>query len=177
LTFYYAYASGKEKVEKRGGLDGNITLRNTTGLPLTLAIGADMQLDTSGPTKRDQIPAEAPADQHQESPADLITETKFEDYCRSVIDGWKLDQTRFLQYEQIQPFMARIKVLGTTILEHLSEKRILNHGAARVLLNTLARMAMDPDIEGTPREAELSVVSGQLNDLIERSIANIAQEE
>jgi hypothetical protein len=166
LTFYYAYASGKEIVEEKSG-GGNIVLRNKTGLPLILEAFFEHQVDlrealaATGPEIEN--PIESPKD------SDIITDEKFAEYCKKI-PGWKL--TPVNQSEEADTLQNKAKALGENVIQDCKAGKIRDSGAAKLILNSLASLYARPETDdGKVRGAELSLVTEQYHDLSDRSAA------
>lgn len=149
LTFYYAYARGKEIVERRGGGDDLITLRTKTRIPVILEVVAGHAAEPS------EVPATGQAPGTREVPRPpLITAEKFSDYCREL-PGWRILPTATNKGEEIQ---NDAKKLGETILSDFRAGKINDAGAAKLILDSLANIFRTPEQDGRDRASDIKLL-------------------
>jgi hypothetical protein len=154
LTFYYAYARGKEMVEGKGKLSEIITLRNKTGFPLIL-----------------EAVSERPAGLAAESSnGRAIAAKDWVEYCREQIPGWNyvLDEN---QDKDADDFQGDAKDLGNEILGAYHKGEI-NAEASRTILNSLISVHDKPKTGVAIRKSELTLLRHQFVDACGRSKAS-----
>ena len=166
LTFYYAYASGKEIVAEKGGSSG-IVLRNRTGVPLILEAlferGAEMPQPVPAATA--SVVNETPAD------PDRITDERFTDYCKAI-PGWQMPGVS--GSEAADRLQSKAKALGETIISEYKAGKTRDSGAARLILNSIVHIYSNPESDdGKVRDSELSLLTEQYRDLCARSEATV----
>jgi len=160
LTFYYAYASGKELVEQKFG-GNSLVLRNKTGLPLVLEASLD------GPVPLREIEALQTGDAEQpSSPAAVpneISEEKFSDYCKNL-PGWRMP---VLVSESADVLQSKVKAVGESLLSDYKAGKIRDAAAVRVILNSLATVFSKPELaDGSARQSDLELLTQQYRDLV-----------
>jgi hypothetical protein len=154
LTFYYAYASGKEIVEAQSG-GGDVVLRNKTGAPLVLVF--DRQSDVGEATS---VPVSEPAGPREPPPdPDRITDEKFAKYCQKT-PGWQVPP---ISENQAAEFLqSKTKALGDTILSDYKAGKISDSKGTRVILDALVDIFASPESsDGKVREDDLSKIEEQ----------------
>ncbi|HEU4710287.1 MAG TPA: hypothetical protein VFS76_01920 [Pyrinomonadaceae bacterium] len=167
LTFYYAYAGGKEIVEEKSG-GGGIILRNKTGLPLVLEalFERPVEMPEVVPTPAAGASLETPPQ------VETITDDKFSDYCKNI-DGWR--PSRVLPSGVAEVLQGKAKALGETVIADYKAGKVRDVVAAKLILNSLASIFAAPESDdGTARESELSLLSTQYRDLSARSASDSA---
>lgn len=145
LSFYYAYARGREAVEPRTAAEDIILLRNPEHIPLVL------EAKLLSPVTAPQLAAAI----------ETISEESFSDYCKKVIPGWALPAGDEKSDEFIRKVMTRAKVIFTEI----KAQPIQDPLAARLILNSLARLAKNPSKENVLREPEFMLLEEMYQDL------------
>ena len=161
LTFYYAYARGQELVEGRSDIGGELVLRNKTGLPLAMEIVA-----TGSPEQSYRISsASSPFDVKQDGTGSRTIKAKdFKEYCRQISakpGPVSTNAAEKLQNEAVS--------LGQKVVADLNSRTIRDHGAAKVILESLAKIVVAPEAPGRHRGAEFSLLAEQYDDLVARS--------
>lgn len=160
LTFYYAYASGKEIVEAQGG-GGDIMLRNKTGRPLILEAFFEGQVDLREVT-RSPVPDLTRSIEPPEDP-DRITEEKFAQYCKKN-KGWEVPGLNENQAADV--LQSKAKALGDNVIGDYRSGKIRDSKATRRILDLLVNIYSKPESgDGQIRENELAEVVEQYNDL------------
>jgi hypothetical protein len=163
LTFYYAYASGKELVEEKGG-SGGIELRNKTGVRLVLEV-SERKDETPPPASVGT--AEAPEEPSKDP--NRITEAKFADYCKRT-PGWQVPGVSGSEAADV--LQSNAKRLGETIISDYKAGKISDSGAVRLILNSVVHIYANPESkDGKVRDSELSLLTDQYRDLYARSEA------
>ncbi len=164
LTFYYAYASGKEIVDAQSG-GGDVVLRNKTGGPLVLVF--DRQSD-AGEMISTKIPKlEGPSEPSPDP--DRITDEKFTKYCQKA-PGWQVPGLN--ENQAADALQSQTKALGDTILSDYKAGKVPDSKAARVVLDELVGIYAAPETsDGKLRDADLAKVEEQYRDLRNRSVA------
>lgn len=162
LTFYYAYASGKELVEsERGG--GGIILRNKTRGALVL----EAFFDGEGEPRFEAAPAERPVEPPPDP--DRITDEKFAEYCKKT-PGWQVPGLNENQAADV--LQSQTKSLGDTILSDYKAGKIVDSKAARLVLDELVSIYAEPETsDGKLRDGDLARVQQQYRDLSNLSAA------
>src|SRR5208283_3354290 len=165
LTFYYAYARGKELVARRDGgkellVDRGdrgelIPLRNQTGSPLVLEAMTDRPIEFPKP------PPEA--EEIKQAPEKIKAET-FALYCKDKeeVPGWQWHQP---VDGHEKDFLFDVAKLGDLILKAVKEGTA-RANAARLILNRLADLSARPTAEMAIRKPELEMLRQQYADLI-----------
>ncbi|MGB8507481.1 MAG: hypothetical protein WCD76_03670 [Pyrinomonadaceae bacterium] len=164
LTFYNAYASGKEIVEEKSG-GGDIVLRNRTGFPLVLEALFDRQVNL--PEASPAPVTAAPVEPARESPtdADAITEEKFIEYCKKI-DGWRVGTT--IDSEEAGVLQTEARVLGETIIADYRADKVSNSVAARLILNSLADIIATPITSDGVRQSDFALLKKLYGNLTEQ---------
>lgn len=163
LTFYYAYASGKEIVEEKGGV-GGIVLRNRTGVPLVLEalFERGVEIPQAAVATSPEVVREPVEDPYR------ITAEKFTEYCKAT-PGVQVQMGGSAEADVLQ---SKAKGLGETIISDYKAGKIRDSGAARVILNSVVHIYANPESDdGKIRESELSLLTEQYRDLCARSEA------
>lgn len=155
LTFYFAYAAGKEQVEiMRGGRpaggDGNlILLRNTTGFPLIFE------------AKTEGVVAPPPTNDRVMPDPERVT--TFPAYCREI-PGHSVGKDG--GQEDVRNMQLEITDEGDRILAALKEGRTRDPALANSILYMLARIQEAPMTDGRPRSAEFRLLSQMAGEII-----------
>jgi hypothetical protein len=166
LTFYFAYARGKELVTRRAIPEAPretadlIVMRNKTGRRLFLEAVFEDSVAPEPPAPTVPVKSPEPViEPHIPFPA-----RTFGDYCNKE-RGLPLnsDYMKFLPEEQ--DFSMRVNALGNDIIKAIESRDILDVGAARLILNSLAPMMLQPSINNVIREPELRLLEEQYKDL------------
>jgi hypothetical protein len=159
LTFYYAYASGKEIVAAKGG-GGEIMLRNKTGRPLVLEAFFEGQGEFSEVTRTpgaETATVDPPAD------PDKIVEEKFTQYCKKT-EGWEVPGVNENQAADV--LQSKAKALGDTVIGAYRAGKIRDSKATRRILDLLVDIFTKPESgDGQIRENELAQITEQYHEL------------
>jgi hypothetical protein len=162
LTFYYAYARGKEYSERKaGGLptDGGgqfVTFVNRTGVPLRLEAVAAGAGPAAGPT----APTDGAA--HPEpAPVETVEARTWPDYCRQL-PGFQFPK---FPNEEERMLMDAATDLGAAVLKAVHEGEIRNIRTAKVLLNWIAELVQKPSIDKSVRTGLLASLSELFSEL------------
>jgi hypothetical protein len=138
LTFYYAYARGRELQSSPGDRTSSLVLRNATGLNLDLVLEARLVPDRPSP------PPGGPAIKGgiwtQEK---LVAAAKdgFLGFCRSL-PGYEPPKMLGLDPERdanILVFLKDIEALGDAVITDIRGNRIVNMDQAHELLSSLSQ--------------------------------------
>ena len=164
LTFYHAYACGKEIVDEKSG-GGGIKLLNRTGGP-PLILEASFERGFEVPQVAVNPVPGALATQPPADP-DWILDDKFSDYCKGM-PNWRVPGVNGSEAADV--LQSKAKALGEGILADYKAKKIRDSAATRLLLNSVVDIYSNPESgDGRVRDAELSLVTGQYRDLCVRS--------
>lgn len=161
LTFYYAYAGGKEIVEEKSG-GGDLVLRNKTGQPLVLEAFFDRPVRA--------MPQAAPAEPESVEVAgdpDGFDAENFHDYCKKRDAKWHIADV--VDDGEAYRLQNAAKKLGEEILSDYKEGRTRNVGAIRLILNSIMNITAAPESKDGVRYAELTLLRKQYNDLTGQS--------
>lgn len=162
LTFYYAYAGGKEIADKKGG-DGGILLRNKTGLALVLEAVLERQVQAPEAVAAAATAVVAPPEPPALKAADGVAVEKFTEYCNRMPE-WKLANT--MDDEKADKLQNEAIVLGEGIVADFKAGKIREPGAARLILNGLAELLASPSLDGGGvRESDFALLKRQYGDL------------
>jgi hypothetical protein len=159
LTFYYAYARGKELVMPGGapggvanaeGLD-LIAFRNKTGRPLFLVAASEEEV--APPPPPPARPAEPPTVRFT---ARTLAEYSREHNIQPAADLFKLS-------EEERDLVVRANQLGNEVIRSIENGGISDILAAKLILNGVARIVGQPALHGALREPELVLLTQQYN--------------
>lgn len=163
LTFYYAYACGKEIADAQSG-GGDIVMRNDTGRPIIMVF-----------EKQSHVVEVATAEPEAEEPSepapdpDRITEAKFSKYCQKA-PGWQVPGPNENQAADV--LQSQTKALGDTVLADYKAGKVSDSKATRGILDALVDIYGSPESsDGKLREDELSKVEERYRDLSNQSAA------
>jgi len=155
LTYYFAYARGKQLVGGSGVPAGDVVvLRNLTGRPLILqalqAVSEEMKLPPAAK------PPEPPP------PDSAFTAKTFGDYCRER--NFQMDTS--LRSDEEVTLMKRAAHEGNRIIKDIRSGAMPNVASTRLFLNALIRVAETPKVGDRLREPELDFLMQQYDELL-----------
>jgi hypothetical protein len=160
LTFYYAYARGKELVssglvgKSQDALQGTIVLVNKTGRPLFL--------EARGEEQRTATIRDTPHFNSAVTPPPLFTAKTFGEYLQER----KRKLVTQLNDEGIA-FVTKVKELGDAIIGDIGNKTCKDVQAARLILNALVGLVDERPGNERLREPEFRLLEEQYADLNE----------
>lgn len=162
LTFYHAYAAGKELAEKRkGGGGGGDLVRNMTGRQVFLQL-----IDESPKTTQRPVPETAPVVPKEEDPA-VVFKAKFgEDFAKylKAIPGWKAHMAG--PDDREQEWTKRVLEFGETVFADGKAGKIAVPAAVEVILLAIADLMQQPWDENRLRQAECDLLKQQYDRLL-----------
>ena len=156
LTFYYAYARAKEGIAgcpqevPRASAADAVVVKNETGQRLVLRLCSEEAV-----VKRDHVGAGGPPAGAVPALPVFSAET-FGEYLNE--HGIVFDQA-LRKDEEVEVMQGALK-LGTDIINGINGGTIRDIGAARLILNALARISKDPSIgvDKIPRKGDLELL-------------------
>lgn len=153
LTFYYAYARGRELVSP--GPPSQSSQHQTVVFKAPVGTSLVFEARLEGEATHIQPPLPPPP-----PPVQTIDAENFGEYCNSIA-GFKMA----IPQEGDETLMLPAHDLGNQLLAKVHSGAIQDVGAARLILNGLARLVQKPTEHKTLRTAELSMLEHQYRDL------------
>jgi len=163
LTFYYAYVRGKEWIagSSREVLTADaadvIVVKKETGQRFVfLRLSCE-----EAEVKRDQVGEVSPPAEAAVAPL-AFQASNFDQYANDE-HGFQFDITNHQGGEA--DVMLGATELGNDIIKDIREGKIRDIGAARLVLNALARIVREPSVNSVARERELALLQEQTEEL------------
>jgi hypothetical protein len=165
LTFYSAYAAGKERAEHRSAGDGEamgrvIVLRNSTGLPLILE--ATVEGDVARPAPEPTRPLPQPF--HPQMP-DAQAARNFENYCRLIDGNFKVGESGIDQ--KLGDLLNSLWDNGNEILDAVKAEKVRDAVMAGFILYALMRILQTPlTNDGKGRYEEIKLITAMAKHVV-----------